>query len=213
MQTIIIGAGGHGKVVLDILRSARKPKYEPVGWLDANASLHGTDISGLPVLGGINLLAKLRQQKIKHAIVAIGDNRVRLGYARSVKEAGLELINAIHPAATVSKSAHLGKNLVIAANAVIAAEARISDSVIINTSAVVDHECEVGDAAHICPTVALGGRVRVGTCAFIGIGSKVLPCLTIGDSAIVGAGAVVIADVPSESTVVGVPAKILNRKE
>jgi sugar O-acyltransferase (sialic acid O-acetyltransferase NeuD family) len=207
MDLVIIGAGGHGKVVLDILELTAKHRI--VGFLDADPTLAGTQIAGLPVLGPINQISRLRQQKIKAAIVAIGDNRVRVSYAALLAEHGIELISAIHPAAVVAKSAQIGHNVVVAAGAVVAASVIVADSVILNTSCVVDHECELEPGVHICPGALLAGRVRVGAGAFVGLGAKVLPCLTIGKGAIVGAGAVVLKDVPEGSTVVGVPARML----
>jgi UDP-perosamine 4-acetyltransferase len=207
MDVLIVGAGGHGKVVLDCLRAAGE--CNPIGFVDADTSLAGTSIGGLPVFGPPNQLPKIRSTKIKSAIIAIGDNRTRRSYARMLIDQGFDLINAIHPHACVSATAHIGRNVVIAAGAIVCTEARIGDSVVVNTAAVVDHECEIGEAAHICPTVALAGRVRVGEGAFIGIGAKVIPCLSIGEYAIVGAGAVVIRDVPAHATAVGVPAKVI----
>ncbi len=207
MDVVIIGAGGHGKVVLDILRAVGE--HTIVGFLDADPALAGSRLRGVEVLGSINLLPRLRQRKALGAIVAIGDGRVRVSYAQAVLADGLELISAIHPAAVVSPSARIGRNVVIAAGAVVAPDAIIADSVIVNTHAGVDHECEVDEGAHLCPSVALAGKVHVGAGAFLGIGARVLPCLSIGERAIVGAGAVVIRDVPPGVTVVGVPAKIL----
>ncbi|MGA3065628.1 MAG: acetyltransferase [Tepidisphaeraceae bacterium] len=207
MDVIIIGAGGHGRVVLDILRAAGGPK--PIGFIDADPQLAGKTIGGLCVLGQANLLPKLRTQKVKAAIVAVGDNRARRSYAKKLLEQGFELINAIHPSSVVSPTARLGKNVVVAAGAVIGTDCLIADDVIINTSAVIDHECEIGQAVHICPAAALAGRVRVGEEAFIGLGCRVIQCLTIGSQAVVGAGAVVIADVPEGATVVGVPARVI----
>lgn len=208
-QIVIIGAGGHGRVVLETLRAAGG--FAIAGFIDADTSRVGTTVGGLNVLGPPNLLAKLKRQDITGAIVAIGDNRVRKSYADLVLQNGLELINAIHPSAVVASSAKLGRNILIAANAVLQAEAQVADSVIVNTSAVVEHECILGEACHICPAAALAGRVRVEEQAFVGLGSRVLPCLTIGRAATVGAGAVVLADVPPECTVVGVPARIIRR--
>jgi sugar O-acyltransferase (sialic acid O-acetyltransferase NeuD family) len=207
MDVIIIGAGGHGKVVLDILRSAGT--FNPVGFVDANPNLAGTTISGLPVIGQINSLPKIRAQKIKGAIIAIGDNRTRNSYAKIVRDSGFELINAIHPSAIVSSTAKLGVNIAIAAGAMVSAEVRIGDSVILNTGSVVDHECEIGNAVHICPGALLAGRVRVGDEAFIGLGAKIIQCLSIGSGATIGAGAVVLNDVVGGATAVGVPARVV----
>src|SRR5438067_13723351 len=101
METLIIGAGGHGKVVLDILRAGGT--YRPIGFVDADPKLAGTTVGGLPVFGAIHLLYKLKQQhRLKSAIIGIGDNRARCGYVKTVAEHGLPLINVIHPTASVS---------------------------------------------------------------------------------------------------------------
>ncbi|MBC8105509.1 MAG: acetyltransferase [Anaerolineae bacterium] len=209
MDVVIIGAGGHGKVVLDILRAASGSKIRPVGFLDADPALIGTSINDLPVLGPIHHISKLRQQKVCGAIVAIGDNRARFSYARYLLDESIELISAIHPGAIVSTTAKTGRNVVIAAGAIVCADAQIGDSVILNTGCIVDHECEIGESAHICPAAALAGRVRIGAGAFIGLGAKIIQCRTVGAHATIGAGAVVIEDIPANVTAVGVPARIV----
>jgi UDP-perosamine 4-acetyltransferase len=207
MQVVIIGAGGHGKVVLDILRA--QGRYEPVGFVDADTRLTGTKVGGLPVFGPMNVLPRLRQQKTTHAIVAIGDNRTRLRYAGAVEGEGFELINAIHPSAFVSQTARLGLNVVVGPNASVITEAHLADAAIVNTGAIVEHECEIGEAVHIAPGACVAGRARVGAFAFVGIGAQIIQCLSVGDGATVGAGAVVLEDVPDGATVVGVPARVV----
>ena len=210
MDVLILGAGGHGKVVLDILRAAKQ--HNPVGFVDADRSLAGTSVSGLPILGAPNALPKLRG-KAKGAIVAIGANHTRRSYAAMVREHGLELVNAIHPSAVVSPTVQVGGNVVVCAGAVVCVDAKLADSVIVNTGAVVDHECEVGEAVHVAPGALLAGRVRVGSEAFVGMGAKVIQCLSIGDGATIGAGAVVLQDVPAGATAVGVPARVIKIAE
>jgi len=207
MDIVIVGAGGHGRVVLDILRASNL--HRPVAFIDADPALAGSRVGGVPVAGQANLLPKLRSQKVKGAIIAIGDNRARVRYARMAAEQGFELINAIHPSAVVSPTAKLGQNIVIAAGAVIGTDAELSDSVLVNTSAVIDHECRIGEGAHLCPAAALAGRVRVGDGAFVGLGCRVIQCLSVGAHATIGAGSVVIRDVPADATVVGVPARVI----
>jgi len=206
MDILIIGAGGHGKVVLEILRAART--HMPVGFLDADPALANTTLGNLPVFGPLNLLPKIKG-KAKAAIVAIGDNRARQGYAQKLGDAGLELITAVHPSATIASTARVGRNVVIAAGAIVGTEAVIADSAIINTGALIDHECHIGEAAHVAPGVAMAGRVRVGTGAFVGLGARIIQCLSIGEWSTIGAGAVVIRDIPANTTAVGVPARVI----
>ena len=119
MRVVIVGAGGHGRVVLDALRAAGV--HEAVGFIDADPSLTGRTVGELPVLGTINQLARLRSQKLTAAVVAIGDNRTRRRYANHLLEQGWRLLNAIHPRATISTSAQLGHNVFVAAGAIVCA--------------------------------------------------------------------------------------------
>lgn len=205
MDVVIVGAGGHGRVVLDILTQARG--HNVVGFLDSNPSLHGRRMDGKPVLGDIGLLPEVRERGVEGAVIAIGDNGVRREFAERVEAAGLTLINAIHPSANLATNVTLGRNLVIAAGALVCAHCQIGDSVILNTGCIVDHETKIGPAVHVCPGARLAGRVVIDAGAFVGIGATIVQNLRIGNDAIVGAGAVVVTDVEPMTTVVGVPAR------
>lgn len=205
MKIVIVGAGGQGRVVLDILRNNHQ--FEVIGFVDSAKHLHGKEIDGVAVIGDMNCLKEYSYLGIGGAIVAIGDNTVRCRFAQQISSLGISLINAIHPSATIAQNAVVGKNVVIAQGANICAHVTIKDSVICNTGCIIEHESVIYEGAHICPGVKLAGHVTVHPHAFIGIGSTVIQNLTIGEAAVVGAGAVVLADVEPETTVVGVPAK------
>ena len=207
MKIVIVGAGGHGRVVLDIIRNNHQ--FEVAGFLDANPTLHQRKTDGVEVLGDISLVPRLSELGIGGALIAIGDNRIRHDYVESFEKAGVSLVNAIHPSATVADTARIGKNVVIASGANICAHVCIEDSVIINTGSIVDHESIIRAAAHICPGVRLAGHVTVKCRAFVGIGATLIQGVTIGEAAVVGAGAVVLKSVPAYATVVGVPARVV----
>lgn len=207
MKIVIVGAGGHGRVVLDILRNNHQ--FDVAGFLDANASLKNTYRDGIEVLGDLTLIPRLREKGIGGAIVAIGDNVTRRQYAERFTAAGINLVNAIHPSAILAGNSRIGKNVVIAAGATVCAHVTLEDSAILNTGCIIDHETVIHNAAHICPGVKLAGHVRVRQSAFIGIGATVIQGITVGESAIIGAGSVVLQDVPYFTTVVGVPARIV----
>ncbi len=205
MKIVIFGAGGHGRVVLDILRSNHQ--FEIFGFMDSNPGIHNTFVDGLRVLGDFQQVDFIKKHQVSAAIIAIGDNRIRKMYAQKVLDCGLALINAIHPSANIAGNAKIGKNVTIAAGANVCAHAIIEDSVILNTGCIVEHECIIKQASHICPGVKLAGHVCVEKTAFVGIGATVIQNIIIGQAAIVGAGSVVISDVEPFSTVVGAPAK------
>jgi len=211
MNIVIVGAGGHGRVVLDIVRRAGTD--QAVGFLDGDPALYGKRIDGLPVLGDISMLSDLPQKGLDGVIIAIGDNGIRRQYAETVPQAGLQLANAIHPSANLATNVTIGQNVVIAAGAMACAHCQIGNSAILNTGCVVDHESIIGNSAHICPGVKIAGRVIVESAAFVGIGAAVVQNIRIGRDAVVGAGAVVLSDVPAGVTVVGVPAKILAKRQ
>jgi sugar O-acyltransferase (sialic acid O-acetyltransferase NeuD family) len=205
-RVLILGAGGHGRVVLDILLQAKR--WDIVGFLDNNSDIHHRRVDGLPVLGGLHDLERLRTElDIGGAIIAIGDNGTRRGVARQIEQTGLELISAIHPSATLARNASIGRNVVIAAGVVVCANCQIGDSVVLNTGCIIDHQTMIGEGSHVCPGVRIAGRVKVEPGVFVGIGATVIPEVTLGCEAIIGAGAVVIQDVLPMATVVGVPAQ------
>jgi sugar O-acyltransferase (sialic acid O-acetyltransferase NeuD family) len=205
-RILILGAGGHGRVVLDILLQI--PAVEVVGFLDNNSDIIGRRVDGFPVWGALADLDRIRGERaVDGALVAIGDNGTRRHLARSVERAGVPLISAVHPSATVAHNAMVGRNVVIAAGAVVCAHCQIGDSVILNTGCIIDHQTMIAEGCHVCPGVRVAGRVKIEPGAFVGIGATVVPKVTIGCESIVGAGAVVIEDVPPLATVVGVPAR------
>ena len=206
MRCILIGAGGHGRVVLDILASSSA--HEVVGFVDSDGSLTGQMVNGIPILGQPKALTELRaEHALEGAVIAVGDNRARSRLAEQAERAGLTLVSAIHHSANIAANAELGCNVVVAAGALVCAHCRIGDSAILNTGCIVDHESMIGRGVHICPGAKLAGRVIVDAGAFVGIGATVIQNVKIGRDAIIGAGAVVIHDVAPHSTVVGVPAR------
>ncbi|MHC4695986.1 MAG: acetyltransferase [Planctomycetota bacterium] len=211
-KCVILGCGGHGRVVLDILMNTRA--IEVAGFVDSNRTVTGRRIDGIEVLGHPDDLPDIRRRfGANRAIVAIGDNGVRRAFADRLGLLGFELINAIHPSANLARNVTLGTNIVIAAGALVSAHCQIGDSVILNTGCIVDHESMIGTATHICPGARLAGRVTVESGAFVGIGATVIQSVRVGYEAVVGAGAVVTTDVPPMSTVVGVPARVIKQSE
>jgi sugar O-acyltransferase (sialic acid O-acetyltransferase NeuD family) len=209
---LIVGAGGHGKVIADVARAAG---FTVVGFVDADPRKLDAVVgaSGDRVLAEqAALLRALTQQQplpggADGLALGIGDNSDRLWVARQAGPDRFAVI--LHPAAVVSSSAQIGTGTVVLPAAVINADAVIGSAVIVNTAAVVEHDCIIGDGAHISPGAVLGGGVAVGAGSWIGAGAVVIEGVAVGENVIVGAGAVVLRNVPDGLKVVGVPAAAL----
>jgi sugar O-acyltransferase (sialic acid O-acetyltransferase NeuD family) len=209
-KCLVLGCGGHGRVVLDILMNVGV--YDVVGFVDSNPEFTGRRIDGVRVLGEPAELPRIRSEyDADAAIVAVGNNGDRRALADHLAGLGFDLINAIHPSANLARNVTLGRNIVIAAGALVCAHCQIGDSVILNTGCIVDHESLIGTATHICPGARLAGRVTIESGAFVGIGATVVQHIRVGYEGVVGAGAVVTEDVAPMSTVVGVPAREIKR--
>lgn len=204
-RIVVMGAGGHGHVVLDVLR--RQGLTEIVGFLDDREELHGTTSpEGVAILGGTDW-GQLPPDTAEAFVVAIGDNSVRRSKYEKALKAGLTPWLAIHPSAIIADSAELGAGIQVVAGAIINPFARVGCNVILNTACTVDHNCRVGDHAFLGPGVHLGGEVEVGEMALVGLGAAILPGVKIGEGALVGAGAVVTRNVEPWTMVLGVPAR------
>lgn len=206
---VLWGAGGHGKVVLDVARAMGR--FKTISFIDDDCDGSGRKFCACPIFGASQYLQFLKSGSCSQYLVSIGKNEVRAACFHRALERGLVPVILVHPSAVISESARLEGGTVVMARVVINAGARIGKNCILNTAAVVEHDCRVGDHVHLSPGVLLGGGVTVHSFAHIGIGAIALPGAEIGEGAIIGAGAVVLHSVPSGATVVGVPARLLAR--
>lgn len=208
----IVGAGGHGRVLLDAVLAA--DEYEVVGFVDDDPAMAGQCVCGVPVLGSTAEIALLAgQHGFCGAALAIGDNFLRQQRYLLVQAAGLTPMKVIHPRACVSRFAKLGEGVVVLAGAIVGPGAALEENVCINTGASVDHDNHLCSHAHIFPGAFLAGGVTVGAFACIGTGASIIPSISIGACAYVGAGATVIRDVPEGVKVAGVPARQIGVQE
>lgn len=200
---VLIGAGGHGKVVLDAALLA-----------GINVELIFDHKPVAEELFGIRVCRPSADWREvapgTEFIVALGDNETRARIYTQLLQRSAVPRCVLHPRSWVSPRAALGGGVFVAAMAAVNPGAEIGDDCILNTSCSVDHDCQIGRHTHLCPGVRLAGGVKVGEYTTIGTGACVLPGVRIGDHVLVGAGAVVTRDVPDGITVVGVPARGIN---
>ena len=208
---VILGAGGMGQEVADLVRAAASDgtRWSLIGFLDDDSSLHGLEVLGLPVLGDHRWLSGRRAA----VAIGVGAPAARRRAWTTVQSVGAaEAPALVHPAAYVGLGVELGAGTVVEAHATMTADVTVGRFGIVNVGATVSHNARLGDFATVAPGAHLAGNVRLGEGADIGIGASVTQGNSIGAWAIVGAGTVVIADVEADTTVVGSPARVVDRR-
>jgi len=193
----LFGAGGHAKVIIDIMELNG---FVLKGIFDDDISKKS--LLGYPVIGSFSKEI-IEDDKL---LLAIGDNVRRKWIAEQIIA---DYFKVIHPNSIVSKYSTIGKGSVVMVNAIINADSAIHEHCIINTAALIEHDCRIGDFVHIAPHATLCGGVRVGDGALIGAGAIIKPNITIGKNAVVGAGAVITKDVPDNAVMAGVPGRLM----
>ena len=209
-DVVIVGAGGHAKVVSDVLKL--DPEANLLGFLDDRAELHGQKVLGLTVLEGLATWLSRSDTDDCAVVVAIGDNRTRENVAGEIRKAGRRFYTAVHPSAQIGSGVEIGEGCVLMANTAVNAETVIGQHVIINTNASVDHNGVVEDYAHISPGASLAGTVTVGKGAHVGTGASAVPGVVIGEWATLGAGTTALRDVKPHTTVVGRPPMAIDKR-
>lgn len=208
-RVVILGAGGHGRVVLETAQAAG---LDVLGVLDRRAAELGSDVLGVPVLGSDDRLDIAAEGGATHYLLGVGhlgDTSVRRRLAAAAETAGLQTATAVHPTACVSPSASLARGVVVLPHAVVHTQAKLAEHVIVNTGAIVEHDDELGPHVHLATAATLAGEVRVGADTLLGARAVVRQGIRIGRGCILGAGAVVVKHVGDHGTLAGNPAKPL----
>lgn len=208
MNAWIVGAGAHGRVVLDVLRAGKR--YASICFVDDNAALRGTRVNGAEIIGGLDAALSSGCEGVE-MIVALGNPLERIRLGSLIMERGMPLANAIHPSAVIAGGVHLGHGNFVGARAALGTGARVENHVIINTGAIVEHDCVLEDGTALSPGAILGGRVHLERCSFLAAGATVTSRVRVGRGTVVGAGAVVMRDLPENILVMGNPARLAER--
>lgn len=209
-EIILIGGGGHARVVISILK--RLPDYDIAGYVDKE---NKGRILGVEYMGNDAILADIKNNHPDcHAVIALGSTdhrqvKTRKRLYEHLEKLGFTLPVIVSPAAIISEDVHIDPGTAIMDGAIIGTGSRIGKCAIINTRCSVDHDCRIGDYVHIAPGATLSGGVTVGSESLVGAGATVIHHTTIADKCVIGAGAVVIRDCTSKGTYVGVPARLM----
>ena len=205
-KIIIIGAGGHAKVLIDALLADKKHVY---ALTDADNSLKGSKVFGIPVIGTDEKILSYDKNDVLlvNGLGSTHDTSLRKNIYNYWIAKAYHFKTVIHPSASISSLASLASGVQVLANAVINAGANISENCIVNSAAVIEHDCQISKHVHIAPNATVLGNVKIGAKSHIGAGATILQNLTVGEHCLVGAGAVVVKSVATGQKALGVPAR------
>ncbi len=210
---VIFGAGGFAREVLELVRdiNAARPRYDLIGLLDDRETIWGSELNGLPVLGGESWLA--RQSRPPLIVFGVGSPPLKLRLAKRLRPlvAGFPVL--VHPTVVRSRFVECGEGVVITAGNILTTNITLSDFVMLNLMCTVGHDATLGRYTTVSPGVNVSGNVLVGEGCDLGTGAKIVQGVSIGEWSIVGAGAVVARSLPANCTAVGVPAKPVKQRE
>jgi sugar O-acyltransferase (sialic acid O-acetyltransferase NeuD family) len=204
---IIIGAGGHAKVLIDALKLLGAPI---LGISERNPALISTELLGVPVICNDDELKKYPPASVTlvNGLGGVKDTSLRRAVFKRLKMLGYAFSQVIHPSTVISLNARLSEGVQVMAGAVIQPGATIAENTLINTRTSVDHDCQIGSHVHLAPGVTLCGSVEVGDSVHVGSGATVIQGIIVGRHSLVGAGTLVRENVPEGSTIIGVPGRI-----
>lgn len=210
----IIGIGGHGREQLDLIAAINLVgrRYTVEGFVvDCEYAVAGDQMRGLPVHSGLDWIEARRENVV--AVCAIGDSARRARVVGRLQQAGVRFETLIHPAAIVSESATISEGAIVCAGSILTTDVRVGAHVHIGVGSIVSHDCVLGEFASLAPGCRLAGTVHIGSGALLGIGTTIRDRVSVGAWSITGAGTVVIDDIPADSTVVGIPARVVATRQ
>lgn len=206
---ILVAASGLAREVLSSLEAERR--YEAVGLLDDSATLQGTWVGGLPVLGPVSAATDHPEARL---LICAGKGTARAEIVRRLASYGVgaeSFATVVDPSVTVGSSCSVGPGSIVLAGTVLTADVHLGSHVVVMPHVTLTHDDQVDDFATLCAGVTLGGTVRVGTGCYVGMSAAVRENLTLGDWSTLGMGAVLTHDLPEQETWVGTPARPLER--
>ena len=207
-KILIIGGGGHAKVVISLLKKLNN--YEIVGFTELEKK---NNILGIKYLGTDEVLKDLFNDGIKNAVIGLGQiksSEIRKKIVKFASEIGFKFPSIISPNSIVNEEVIIGDGTIVMDGVVINSGSEIGKFSIINTNSSIDHDCKIGSFTHIAPGVTLSGEVNIGDNVLVGTGANVIQQISITDFSIISAGSSVQKSITEKGIYRGVPAKLVS---
>jgi sugar O-acyltransferase (sialic acid O-acetyltransferase NeuD family) len=213
-KIVIIGAGGLSLQMLDILEACNHAgtQYKIFGYIvESIWGKPGVELNGFPVLGDFDWFDTCKEEVF--AITAVAAPEVRFHLVKKAKEKGIRFCNIIHPDTILTRQMSIGEDVVVHAGCILSYQNRIGSHVIVNMDCTIGEKTRIEDFVTLSPGVNVSGDVTIGMGAYIGTGADIIEKVHIGEWSVIGAGSTIIRDVPPNTTVVGVPGKVIKTRE
>ena len=211
-SVVIVGAGGFGSEVVEIFKDQNKQKKEwnILGFIDDNNKLHGKTINNYQILGGLDWF---KEHNDVGCICTIGEPETKKKIVEKLQKMDVNFYKAIHPSVIMSEFIELGEGVIICAGTILTVNIKIGNHVVINLNCTIGHDTIIEDYCSMMPTVKINGNNHLHKGVYVGTGATFIHQVTIGAWSTIGAGAVVVKDIPENVIAVGIPAKVIKHKE
>lgn len=206
-KIVIIGKGGFAKEVKWLIDSINRveKEWEFLGYIDKEKGAE-------EVISDDSYIINTEENLF--VTLAIGNPTLRKNIYEKYKEnKHLHFPNLIAPSVYVSDSIQLGEGNIICSSTIMTVDILIGNFNIINLDCTIGHDVKIGNFNTINPGSNISGNVILKDLIEVGTGSKIIQGKEINKGVVIGAGAVVIKDVPCDTTVVGVPAIAVKKKD
>lgn len=204
-KLLIFPSSGNGLEAFECIDSSI---YEFIGFIDDNPEKQLTTVFGYPVYSR-EILIKL--DKNTDVLIVVGSYlnfHKRKTIIEGLQVATDQLAQVIHPKASVSKHAHIGKNVLIMAGTVITSNARVEDHCCILPNCVIHHDSVIQQYTLLAASVTVSGNSTIGENSYIGAGVTIKDGIKIPSKTLLGSGSNVVKSLEKSGTYFGNPATL-----
>lgn len=207
-ELIIVGAGGFGREVAWLVEriNAKEKRWNLLGFVDDANERQGMVLNSYPVLGGCDCLSSYPNAYI---VCAIGASKTRKSIINRIEEEcpNVKYATLIDPSVAYSDTVSIGEGTIVCAHTIMTVNITVGKHVILNLDCTIGHDVILKDFVTVYPSVNVSGNVIADSCVELGTGTQIIQGKRIGQNTIVGAGSVVVKDIPENCTAVGCPAR------
>lgn len=175
-KLLLVGAGGFGRMVAE-----QAMLHYNCAFVD-DGQYVGTEICGIPVVGGIADLPVLKKD-YDLLVVGIGNNKFRAQVYEKAKGLDYAFPNIIAPSAYISPYAKIGYGCVVLQNACVQNGATVGNGVLLNAGTEVHCDATVGDYTLVYTNSVVRTGATVGSFARIGSNCTICNNATVPDGA------------------------------